>query len=105
MIDYEILQDIITDHELCKTQKNELAKVVELLKADRLIELPCNVGDTVYWLYELPLCPHLDGGMKPSYTICETNFEYKDLEYLGEYVFLTKEEAEARLEELKGGIE
>lgn len=40
MIDYEILQDIITDHELCKTQENELAKVVELLKSDKLIELP-----------------------------------------------------------------
>ena len=39
MIDYEILQDIITDHELCKVQENELTKVVELLKADRLIEV------------------------------------------------------------------
>lgn len=48
MIDYEILQDIITDHELYKVQENELAKVVELLKSDRLIELPCKVGDTVY---------------------------------------------------------
>lgn len=51
MIDYEILQDIITDHELCKTQENELAKVVELLKSDRLIVLPCKVGcsqGTVY---------------------------------------------------------
>jgi hypothetical protein len=40
MIDYEILQDIITDHELCKVQENELAKVVELLKVGRLIKLP-----------------------------------------------------------------
>ena len=52
MIDYEILQDIITDHKLCKTQENELEKVVELLKADRLIELPCKVGDTVWIVRE-----------------------------------------------------
>lgn len=30
-IDYEILQDIITDHNLCSVQKEELSKVIEKL--------------------------------------------------------------------------
>lgn len=30
-IDYEILQDIITDHKLCATQKDELIKVIDKL--------------------------------------------------------------------------
>lgn len=30
-INYEILQDIITDHNLCDTQKEELSKIIEKL--------------------------------------------------------------------------
>jgi hypothetical protein len=92
MIDYEILQDIITDHELCKVQENELAKVVELLKADRLIELPCKVGDTAW-----------------TYTVSHGKYEIYDVEVVhevfathikrlwGDRYFATKEEAEAKL--------
>lgn len=119
MIDYEILQDIITDHELCKVQENELAKVVELLKADRLIELPCKAGDTAYKLWYKPC--HKGEDMPDSYSCCGCEdkcdleraiFEFvvpsvewilQHLKTFGDYVwFLTKEEAEAKLKELKG---
>lgn len=48
MIDTEILQDIYTDHDLCGTQRRELVKVIAMIKQNRLIELPCAVGDKVY---------------------------------------------------------
>lgn len=117
MIDYEILQDIITDHELCKTQENELAKVVELLKADRLIELPCKVGDTVYF----PTQDRHDEATVNSISIGEEGIlvhwvqyergvdiielwdeDFFEISEIGKTVFLTKEEAEAKLAELKG---
>ena len=33
MIDYQILRDIITDHELCPVQKRELEKVIAKLQS------------------------------------------------------------------------
>lgn len=114
MIDYEILQDIITDHELCKTQENELAKVVELLKADRLIELPCAVGDTVWEINDytegFKIRPMKVESIeaKRNVHLCLTysdkshSFGYGfSLDDFGEILFLTKEEAEAKLRELE----
>ena len=99
MIDYEILQDIITDHELCKTQENELAKVVELLKADRLIELPC---ERVYCIVDTS---------NPKFALIMSKrtselmvYEIERIDKDG-YYWSTKEEAQQRLEELKGGKE
>lgn len=118
MIDYEILQDIITDHELCKTQENELANVIELLKSDRLIELPCKVGDTVYTFKTYLDCDlnyecdqwqqhkcEDNKYCKHEYAIKrvgEAKFNIAMLTTLGKTVFLTKEEAEKALAELKG---
>lgn len=107
MIDYEILQDIITANELCKTQRNELAKAVELLKADRLIELPCKVGDIVWIIRNYHGIKRAQQG-----TVYEMYFtkEMKlmiTVKYIGrgEYgktIFATKEEAEAKLAEMEG---
>ena len=92
MIDYEILQDIITDHELCKVQENELAKVVEMLKSDRLIELPC-LPDEIVW--EVHKYYPARQTMYCSYAHILESME------AGYGIGYTKEEAEARLEELK----
>lgn len=97
MIDYEILQDIITDHELCKVQENELAKVVELLKVDRLIELPCKMGDTVYWV-----CEKIPFKRDFTYEIVPRMFTIFLFDRIGEDIFLTEEDAERKLAELKG---
>ena len=118
MIDYEILQDIITANELCKTQRNELAKAVELLKADRLIELPCAVGDTVYLVYETDefenVYKEIDIGEVFAIGIDENlviwiSVRYESglkychpLDTIGKTVFLTPEEAEAKLAEMEG---
>lgn len=114
MIDYEILQDIITDHKLCKVQENELAKVVELLKTDRLIELPCKVGEPLYKLLTkcetTRYCPAeycSECGLKDVVeSVAQIPFFINPIDYfnenMGKTVFLTKEEAEAKLAELKG---
>lgn len=113
MIDTEILQDIYTDHDLCGTQRKELVKVIAMIKQNRLIELPCAVGDTVYRailgkVYEYTVGSFLvdeNGawGMSLLFEQEEKKFAANmDCDNLGKTVFLTKEEAEAKLEELKG---
>lgn len=85
----------------------------KLKEQGRLIELPCEVGDTVYEI--LPPCDDT--------LLCETfqkffisrcvnkecghyiqikQFRIELLEKFGNTVFLTKEEAEAKLKELRG---
>ena len=87
-----------------------LAETIELLQSDRIVELPCKVGDTVYYFFS-------DSNYK-KYGVYEivgfhidkyrTAFQielcgYKclvDTEFLGEKIFLTREEAEKKLKEL-----
>ena len=76
----------------------KLAHYEDLEEAGRLIELPCAVGDTVWairsdinrntneWEHEIRAC----------------EFKISWIDGLGKWVFLTKEEAEAKLTELKG---
>lgn len=113
MIDSYILRDIITDHNLCKTQKETLQSVIDKIEQGTLIELPCKVGD---WIWVV--C-----GTISEYQISEfwydgiffvfkcTNVEYvqehRDFSFfderIGKTVFLTREEAEKRLKELQNG--
>jgi len=43
-IDAEILHDIITDHELCSTQKEELEKAIEKLTSKKINKSSFNVA-------------------------------------------------------------
>lgn len=61
-----------------------------------LLRLPCKVGDTVYRVSIIGR--DLNG--KPYYKIKEKSFAFVWLEKLGKTVFLTREEAEAKLKEL-----
>lgn len=110
---YEIVQDI---NVICK-KLNRLAELEDKIENGTLIELPCKVGTTLYFIYNRPLAD------KPNLTprIHETSNWYFDIDekgiaistrspygyngeyfyYLGEMVFLTKAEAEKKLEELK----
>lgn len=56
----------------------------------KFIELPCNVGDTVYAIVN----PYIS-----SAYICETKFIVSLFDSFGKTVFLTREEAEAKLKE------
>ncbi len=61
-----------------------------------LLELPCKVGDTVYYI-----ATHYDkDGLKYD-EVRETKFHISDFEDMGYMHFLTKEAAEARLKELQ----
>ena len=91
----------------------KLGKYEELDEQGRLVKLPCKVGDTVYvptrdfiselrivhisisknntffhWMLNAGIYPNLDGF---------------SVDKIGEVVFLTKSEAEAKLKELEGG--
>lgn len=67
----------------------------DLEEQDRLLKLPCKVGDSIYSVIE-------DG-----LTIIELKFSLdfyvRRKNDIGKTVFLTKSEAEAKLKELRGG--
>lgn len=78
----------------------------DLEEQGRLIELPCAVGDTVYWISESDACLFCNS---PCYERCEEGalkikeipFKLHMLNEIGEIIFLTKEEAEAKLKEME----
>lgn len=73
----------------------KLAGYEELQEQGRLLELPCAVGSRVYELYQFM-------GEGP-WEIDVHIIRLEDLEKIGKTVFLTPEEAEAALKELKEG--
>ena len=85
----------------------KLAHYEDLEEKGRLIELPCAVGDTVYWISESDACLFCNS---PCYERCEQGalkikeipFKPHMLNEIGEIIFLTKEEAEAKLAEMEG---
>ena len=59
-----------------------------------LLRLPCKVGDTVYYILGIP---------KETPCVIENcTFELSDIHRIGKTLFLTQEEAEAKLKELRG---
>ena len=86
---------ILTNDE---AEKYDKWKTLE--EQGRLVELPCKVGDTVYVIdYE-----YGDIYVPSSkYQYVEArDFGYEMLDWMGEYCFLTEEEAEAKLTEMEG---
>lgn len=89
----------------------KLAHYEDLEEQGRLIELPCAVGDTV-WTID-PDINFIDDFkvtdidiVKEGIAICNHYLGYScDVNDFGNTVFLTKEEAEAKLKELKGDVE
>lgn len=105
--------------------KSENAALRERL--EKAIILPCRIGDIVYYLqtycdYKGETVKHCSKRERPImcecdeiahrwsskywiYVIREKSFELRDLTRIGKTLFLSREEAEARLAELKGGEE
>lgn len=89
-----------------------LAETIELLQSDRLVEIPCKVGDKIYCdgKYFADPCKgkvmeFIVGDVKTN--VCTYHrgeidmvFRFSDF---GKKVFLTREEAEAKLKELNNG--
>ena len=93
----------------------KLARYEALAEQGILIELPCAVGDTVYLLSYDIIHPFIINGFeinkyevefKGSYCGEEKNLEHWAIRLpvskICKTVFLTKEEAEAKLKELRG---
>lgn len=87
---------------------NKLAHYEDLEEQGRLIELPCKVGDTVWEV--VPELNSIENYRITDITITDCGIGYEtpylgcgfETEDFGKTAFLTKEEAEAKLEELKG---
>ena len=77
---------------------NRLRELAEADRDERVVVLPCKVGDTVYRLqYIEPALGRFTVGVKPI------KFALFWLEEFGKTVFLTREEAEEALEAMKNG--
>lgn len=90
----------------------KLAHYEDLEEQGRLIELPCKVGDTVWstrWWDNKKISKKIDGETWYrdifQHKITKEKFSLYDLDKIGKDVFLTKEEAEEKLKELKEGAE
>lgn len=77
------------------TQALEKLQVYENLEEQgRLVKLPYKVEDDVYYILGIP--------NKTPYAIDKCKFELSDINKIGKTLFLTREEAEAKLKELRG---
>lgn len=78
----------------------DVAELLEELKSYKeaeeqglLVRLPCKVGTEVYYILGIP--------NKTPCTIDKCVFELSDIDKIGESLFLTREEAEKKLEEIQ----
>ncbi len=81
-----------------------LWKLENKIEQGTMIELPCKVGDTIYLIFK----EQWSVGKKETYWyIRKTKLTYGNMERVvkeyGDFVFLTREEAEKRLKELQNG--
>lgn len=120
--------DLVKQARWWQWKAETLEKENEQLKAEnaalrerlsRAVELPCKVGDTIFYVQYFCDYKGCDSTTqqfccgckemierekhKEKYVICEKSFVLKDLEKIGKKYFTTREAAEARLAELKGG--
>lgn len=94
-----------------------VVSVINEIQPVNAVELPCKIGDTVYEVIEecgakgsfdcayngghgYSRCRGRFAGKCEAY-IQETHFVLSDFGYVGERIFLTREEAEKALEDLK----
>lgn len=74
----------------------KLAEYEQLEEQGLLVRLPCKVGTEVYYILGIP--------NKTPCTIDKCVFELLDVHKIGKSLFLTREEAEKKLKELKNEI-
>lgn len=84
-----------TGLELAKLaiMQKELKKYKDLEEQGLLVRLPCKIGTEVYYILGIP--------NKTPCAIDKCVFELSDVHKIGESLFLTREEAEKKLEEMK----
>lgn len=82
----------VKNHDYIKASE-KLAEYEDLEEQGLLVRLPCKVGIEVYYILGIP--------NKTPCTIDKCVFELSDIDKIGESLFLTREEAEKKLEEMK----
>ena len=112
--DINELLDESNENQMCKTKAYyKLQEYEDLEEQGRLIKLPCKVGDTVYGmsmgkiirLTVNEISIFRINGEKIINVKCQSNDEFRNYveRDFGKTVFLIKSEAEAKLDELRGG--
>lgn len=81
--------------DFCYAICEKLGEYEDLEEQGRLIKLPCKVGTDIYYILGIP--------NETPCTIDSCVFELSDIHKIGETLFLTKSEAEAKLKELEKG--
>ena len=89
---YVMLQESI---DMAIQALKKLEDYEDLEEQGRLLKLPCKVGTDIYYIFGIP--------NEMPCTIESCVFELSDINEIGESLFLTKSEAEAKLKELRGG--
>lgn len=99
-----------SSYEVLDNAIQKLAKYEVLANQGKLMELPCKVGDIIYSIASNKIYPvkatkevHLVNGV--LHILCES-CKFSDLiscEDMGRTAFLTKEEAEQALDQMKAG--
>ena len=101
---YDKNGDIVMNRELfdllCE-EHNYLCEIEDKIENGTLVELPCPIRTMVYYIASLEKKIWFREKRKYCYTIMEIPFELEMLDSYGNNWFLTREEAEKRLEELK----
>lgn len=89
----------------CKVRK-EAEKCNFFKDKSRFVDLPCKVGDTVYFVYRNEIFEHkirkIEIGEYGGFACSSHCFPFSSF---GQYVFLTREEAEKALRESKSNSE
>lgn len=88
---------VAKDHEQLAEWLEKSKEYQQLEEQDRLVKLPCKVGDDVYYILGIP--------NETPCAIDKCTFELSDINKIGKTLFLTKSEAEAKLKELRGNNE
>lgn len=89
----EMIVEMRADAEAMYTELKKLHELSQALKEDRLIVLPCAIGDTVYIIGQKYRAGRFEKWVNTG------AFRFTDFEKLGKTVFLTYEEAAAALKE------
>ena len=90
----------------------KLGEIEDDLESGKIIRLPCKVGDTVYEVFKDHIPPFIKEtkikkivvtGKGLRLRLSRNSFYETAISSLGKTVFLTREEAEAKLKELQNG--
>ena len=79
------------EHKQVAEYLRKLKDYEDLEEQGRLLKLPCKIGDDVYYILGIP--------NETPCTIDKCTFKLSDINKIGKTLFLTREEAEAKLKD------